>query len=379
MTKWFARTSHRTFLFFRWTLTTRGARDLCECLGRKIVCRLLTRVCFRVVSGLCKLKTLGSNMGNAEEMGNGALGPSLGAIVSAVAVVPSAFANYPVARVIAIRQAQGALPGYTYTNVFRCLYQMPAQQGGLRQVWRGFIPHLMAKTLTAPTTFVVHGALERLSMFQRPRSGASRSTQVATHFARGAIAGGFVSLVTYPLQMVSLRLQIDVGGGTNGPRTFPSGDSLSVSRRIARKAGVFSAPFSTTGGLYRGWVGGLLGAMINRGVYFGMYDSARGSVASFGFLGKFALGLGVTNAATWVSYPFRVGVVRAQAAVAPSSSFNGVASKVAYKGALDAMFKVASAEGIGALWRGYGLNLALSLGGAFMLVSYDYAKFNFFN
>ena len=124
-------------------------------------------------------------MGNSEETGGGGLSPSLGAIVSAVAVVPSAFANYPLTRVIAIRQAHGALPGYTYTNVFRCLYQMPAAQGGLRQVWRGFIPHLVAKTLAAPTSFVVHGALERVPMFQRPRSGASGSAQVAIRTREG--------------------------------------------------------------------------------------------------------------------------------------------------------------------------------------------------
>ena len=74
-----------------------------------------------------------------------------------------------------------------------------------------------------------------------------------------------------------------------------------------------------------------------------------------------------------MSYPVQVGVVRAQAAVAPRASKNSVPSTAVYKGAVDAMFKVASKEGIGALWRGYGLNLVGGLGGALMLVGFDYA------
>lgn len=59
-------------------------------------------------------------------------------------------------------------------------------------------------------------------------------------------------------------------------------------------------------------------------------------------------------------------VVRAQAAVAPPSR-----STVQYKGAIDAMMKVARAEGAGALWRGFGLNFVNAAIGSALLILYD--------
>ena len=103
----------------------------------------------------------------------------------------------------------------------------------------------------------------------------------------------------------------------------------------------------------------------------------RNELAGAALLRKFALGWSVTHAADWVTYPLRVGIVRAQAAVAPATSLSGVPSNAQYRGALDAMAKVTAAEGIGALWRGYGLSLATGFAGTVMLVSYDLIKNKF--
>ena len=42
-------------------------------------------------------------------------------IASGVGSLPGAVATYPLTRVISIRQAQGALPGLTYSNVLTAL------------------------------------------------------------------------------------------------------------------------------------------------------------------------------------------------------------------------------------------------------------------
>ena len=139
---------------------------------------------------------------------------------------------------------------------------------------------------------------------------------------------------------------------------------------------------SKTGSLYRGWTAGLLGAAIHSGIYFGVYDSAKGfmshinttptgaNAVPFFFL-RFAIGSFATTVALWARYPFDVGIVRAQAAVAPTTSLNGVTSTAVYSGALGAMMKVAKYEGIGALWRGYGLSIAAAGTGGLMLIFYD--------
>ena len=250
---------------------------------------------------------------------------------------------------------------------------MPAEQGGVLQVWRGVFPHIAAKTLAKPATFFINEMLRYTPFFQPHGPEVSGGTLFG-NISRGAVAGSLVSLMTYPLKMASLRLQLDVCGGTMGQRTFPSGTTASVIRSISRESGILSYPLSKTGGLYRGFAGELLYASGHRGLYFGLYDTARNFDVPFGLLGRFALGYCVTNLATWITYPISVGIVRAQAAVAPCASLNGVASPVSYKGAINAMIAVASAEGVGAIWRGYGLSLASSLGGAFLLVLFDYLK-----
>ena len=299
----------------------------------------------------------------------------------ATATVPAAFASFPLVRMINIRKAQGALPGYKYTSVFRALYHMPREQGGVRHVWRGVGPHIGAEILGRPASFVAKEALANAPLFQKC-SGDSPFQMMVKSVGQGATAGVLVSLLTHPLKIASLRLQLDLGGGSMGPRTFPS--TLSVLRQIVGEAGLVSVPFSLTGGLYRGWTASLLGAAIHRGVYFGVYDTAKVFVLSGNttstesgieiMLQKFMLAWSVSNLAIWASYPFSVGVVRAQAAVAPRTSVNGVESTVQYKGALDAMVKVIAKEGVSALWRGYGLSLVSGFLGATVLLEFDYIK-----
>ena len=291
-------------------------------------------------------------------------------IASGVGSLPGAVATYPLTRVISIRQAQGALPGLTYSNVLTTLRQMPTQQGGIAQVWRGVMPLLGVKVLAAPLMLVVAGQL-RYTL--RPGPRVSATEKLWRNIAMSGSAGVLVNLVTHPLAMASLRLRLDLGGGTLGKRTFTAGrgGTAAVVTAIVNRAGVISWPFALEGGLYRGVLGSALAALVRRGAQFGIYDTVRSD--SLGFAQKFALGLATTSFSDWLVYPITVGVVRAQAAVAPIATLNGASSSAAeYRGALDAMIKVARAEGIAALWRGFGLKLATSLGGAALLVTYDF-------
>ncbi len=301
------------------------------------------------------------------------------AIAGVGGMVCSTVLSYPLNRVINIRKAQGGLSGYQYPGVFRCLYRMPHEQGGFFHVWRGAVPAVAARVIVRPATFVINDTLGKVSLF-RPHQNDSPSMKLAKPVISGSVSGAVVSLLSHPLGMVSLRMQLDLGGGTIKARTFPAGaqGSVSVMRQIASSAGVVSGPFSLTGGLYRGWMGMHLATTIQTGIYFGVYDIAKDKIAvdSLGFLyfQKFLLGLCVSNLAASVAYPFTVGAVRAQAAVPPKASFNGAVASVQYRGAVDAMFKVATVEGVGALWRGFGLSMASSVGGAIMLVIYDFLR-----
>ena len=110
--------------------------------------------------------------------------------------------------------------------------------------------------------------------------------------------------------------------------------------------------------------------MLHRGLYFGLYDTFR-KFGGGSLFANFFVGFAVSNTADFLSYPIKTGTVRAQAAVSPTVSVDGVVTTVQYRGAFHAMATVAKAEGVTALWRGYGLMLGRSIFGTICLIGYD--------
>eukprot|EP00945_MAST-04E_sp_MAST-4E-sp1_P007576 g7576.t1 len=298
-------------------------------------------------------------------MDPGSIVPFLAAFVAAP--IGGIF-DYPIRRVVHIRQAQGAMPGFEYRNVISCLRQMPGEQGGIKHVWRGLTPWFLASWAKKPLAMLAKEQVRSVGLF-RTSQNMHVSEIMVKNVAAGAISGGLVLFVLHPLQMASLRLQLDLGGGTLGPRA-PFQNGRQVLSQIAKQSGVFSAPFSSNGGIYRGVSGMGAHALVKYGLFFGIYDTAKTWVNSSLFA-KFLLGFGVTNLAAFFSYPILTGTVRAQAAVSPIASFKGTVMPVQYRGTLHAMVAVAKAEGVGALWRGFGLTLGRSIFGAIFLVGYD--------
>eukprot|EP00943_MAST-04B_sp_MAST-4B-sp1_P006602 g6602.t1 len=285
--------------------------------------------------------------------------------------------DYPLARVIHIRQAQGALPGFKYRNIFSCLRQMPGEQGGIRHLWRGLPPTLIIGVASAPLTWVINEQVHNIGLFHISQN-ASIAEKLSKNAACGAASGGIVMFVFHPLKMASLRLQLDLGGGTLGPRASFQ-NSKQILTQIAQQAGVFSAPFSSSGSIYRGFGGTCAYSFLHRGLYFGLYNTfgkygGNSSSVTSGLLGKFFIGYGVTSLAEFLTYPIMTGVVRAQAAVSPVVSFGGNTTPVMYRGALHAMTCVAKNEGITALWRGYCITIGRSILGALFLVGFDMVR-----
>ena len=119
---------------------------------------------------------------------------------------------FPIDRVINIRRAQGALPRYRYTSVLNCLYKMPREQGGFRHVWRGVGPHLAALNFTMPLKMLVHWMLGTAPLLQESSSDPV-PIKLLKSSGQGAAAGACASLLIHPLEMASLRMQLDLGGG----------------------------------------------------------------------------------------------------------------------------------------------------------------------
>ena len=275
---------------------------------------------------------------------------------------------YPLERVIHIRQG---LPQFEYRNVISCLKNMPREQGGGTQIWRGLAPWFCATIASRPCAMLANNQVRNISLFQTNQS-TPFGEKLVKSVAAGATSGGIVIFALHPLHMASLRLQLDVGGGTLGSRASFK-NTKQVLSQIAKQSGVFSTPFSTSGSVYRGFGGTCAHAILHCGLYFGLYDTFR-KFGGGSLFANFFVGFAVSNTADFLSYPIKTGTVRAQAAVSPTVSVDGVVTTVQYRGAFHAMATVAKTEGVTALWRGYGLALGKSIFGTMGLIGYDMLK-----
>ena len=298
--------------------------------------------------------------------------PKLVGLAASAVVVPL---DYPIDRVITIRQAQGSLIGYKYNNIISCLRNMPGEQGGLRNIWRGLGPFLFNKLGSRSLQVIIN---EQMSYITQ-NSHASGMEKMIQNFATGGITGGIVNLVFHPFKMASLKLQLDLGGGTLGSRA-PYQNTFQVLQQMSQKAGVFSLPFTLKGSIYRGVTATSCHSILKSGVYFGLFDTIRPMLINnqdpSRFLMSFFLGIVCTNLAEFICYPIQTAIVRSAAAVSPAVSLKGVASPAEYRGALDAIIKVTKKEGFTALWRGFGLTLGKSLSGTFLILFYDSFRYS---
>merc|ERR1711881_361136 len=107
--------------------------------------------------------------------------------------------------------------------------------------------------------------------------------------------------------------------------------------------GVYKKTLATDGiaGLYRGFVPSVVGIVVYRGLYFGMYDSLKPVVLTGSlqgnFLASFLLGWGVTTGAGIASYP--LDTIRRRMMMTSGE-------KVHYSSMFNAARQIMAAEGI---------------------------------
>jgi len=121
---------------------------------------------------------------------------------------------------------------------------------------------------------------------------------MAGNLASGGLAGATSLLFVYSLDYARTRLANDAkSAGKGGTRQFNG--LVDVYRKTLASDGI--------AGLYRGFGPSVLGIVVYRGLYFGMYDSIK-PVLLVGplegnFLASFMLGWAVTTGAGIASYP----------------------------------------------------------------------------
>lgn len=158
--------------------------------------------------------------------------------------------------------------------------------------------------------------------------------------------------------MCSTRLANDAKSAKSGGGGRQFNGLIDVYRKTLASDGI--------AGLYRGFGPSVLGIVVYRGLYFGMYDSLKPVILvgplEGNFLVSFLLGWGVTTGAGIASYP--LDTIRRRMMMTSGEA-------VKYSSSLDAARKIMAAEGIRSFFKGAGANILRGVAGAGVLSIYD--------
>jgi solute carrier family 25 (adenine nucleotide translocator) protein 4/5/6/31 len=248
---------------------------------------------------------------------------------------------------------QGRL-SHPYKGIGDC-FGRTYRDEGLASLWRGNTANVLRYFPTQALNFAFKDYFKSLFGFKKSEGYAK---WFAGNIASGGAAGASSLLFVYSLDYARTRLANDAKGSAKGgaPRQFNG--LVDVYRKTLASDGI--------AGLYRGFVPSVVGIVVYRGLYFGMYDSIKPVVLvgplEGNFLASFGLGWAVTTGAGLASYP--LDTIRRRMMMTSGA-------KVHYKNMMDAGSQIIKAEGVKSLFKGAGANILRGVAGAGVLSLYD--------
>eukprot|EP00611_Tribonema_gayanum_P011615 TRINITY_DN2191_c0_g1_i2.p1 TRINITY_DN2191_c0_g1~~TRINITY_DN2191_c0_g1_i2.p1 ORF type:complete len:310 (+),score=97.18 TRINITY_DN2191_c0_g1_i2:144-1073(+) len=286
---------------------------------------------------------------------------ALGGVSAAVAKTATA----PIERVKLLIQTQHANPRIRsgeippYSSITNCFSRVYREQGALA-LWRGNFTNVIRYFPTQAFNFAFKESAKDL--LPKADSKKQFGKFVLINMVSGGIAGAGSLAIVYPLDYARTRLAADVG---SGKRDF-EGLWDCLKRTASGPRGALA--------LYNGFGVSVLGIIPYRGVYFGLYDSARENnpfrddPGLVGLLSKWAQAQVVTICAGYASYPFDTVRRRLQMqSEKPTSDW-------LYAGTRDCFRKIYHDEGFTAFYKGAWANVIRAIGAALVLTIYDQMK-----
>ncbi|WVO24531.1 ADP,ATP carrier protein [Cryptococcus decagattii] len=252
-----------------------------------------------------------------------------------------------------IKQGRLSTPYKGVINTFARTYG----DEGLISLWRGNTANVIRYFPTQALNFAFKDYFKTLFGFKRSEGYWK---WFAGNIASGAAAGASSLLFVYSLDYARTRLANDnKSAGKGGTRQFKG--LLDVYKKTLASDGIV--------GLYRGFVPSVAGIIVYRGLYFGLYDSAKPIVLvgplEGNFIASFLLGWTVTTAAGFVSYP--LDTIRRRMMMTSGGT-------VHYKSMFDAASQIIAKEGSRSLFKGAGANILRGVASAGVLSLYDKAQ-----
>jgi solute carrier family 25 (adenine nucleotide translocator) protein 4/5/6/31 len=262
----------------------------------------------------------------------------------------------PIERVKLLLQVQDAQRTIAVENRYKgivdCFTRVHREQG-FYSFWRGNMANVIRYFPTQALNFACKDYYKTIFNPYNPKKEPLKF--FAGNMASGGAAGATSLMFVYPLDFARTRLASDVGSGKE--REFNG--LVHCLQKIAASDGV--------SGLYRGFGISVVGIIMYRAAYFGMYDT--GKVMLFedprkaGFLATWAFAQFVTVTAGIMSYP--LDTVRRRLMMQSGQK------EVMYTGTMDCFKVILRDEGSGAFFKGAASNVIRGTGGALVLVFYD--------
>merc|ERR1711939_706871 len=282
----------------------------------------------------------------------------MGGVSAAVAKTAAA----PIERIKLLVQNQGEMLksgrlATPYKGIVDCATRTYADEG-LVSFWRGNTANVIRYFPTQALNFAFKDYYKSLFSYDQKRDGYG--LWMAGNLASGGAAGATSLLFVYSLDYARTRLANDAKSAKKGGERQFNG-LVDVYKKTLASDGI--------AGLYRGFIPSVVGIIVYRGLYFGMYDSLKPVVLvgplEGNFLASFMLGWGVTTGAGIASYP--LDTIRRRMMMTSGEA-------VKYKGSLDAARQIMAAEGFRSFFKGAGANILRGVAGAGVLSIYDQAQ-----
>ena len=247
---------------------------------------------------------------------------------------------------------QGRLSG-PYKGIGDCFVRT-YQNEGLASLWRGNTANVIRYFPTQALNFAFKDYFKAL--FRVPKE-APYWKKFSSNIASGGAAGASSLVFVYSLDYARTRLANDAKSAAKGGERQFNG-LIDVYRKTMAVDGIM--------GLYRGFIPSVVGIVVYRGLYFGLYDSLKPILLpgklSENFLASFFLGWGVTTTAGLASYP--LDTIRRRMMMTSGGG-------VAYKSMFHAASSIIAAEGAFSLMKGAGANILRGIAAAGTIAGYD--------
>jgi len=240
-----------------------------------------------------------------------------------------------------------------YDGIAECFKRTAAEEG-MTSFWRGNTANVIRYFPTQALNFAFKDKFKKMFGFKKDEG---YWPWFFGNLASGGAAGATSLAFVYSLDYARTRLANDAKSSKgDGKREFNG--LFDVYKKTLASDGI--------AGLYRGFGPSVVGIIVYRGLYFGLYDSLKPVVLvgplEGSFLASFLLGWTVTTGASTASYP--LDTVRRRMMMTSGQA-------VKYDGAFDCFRKVVAAEGVKSLFKGCGANILRGVAGAGVISMYD--------